>query len=138
MAAAVVEAGNIEIYNPRKILDHPDFRVLQTGEKPEPGANIAAFYNPAHEIHLVQKPRPRPGPGQVLVHVRASGICGCVFRVLYSILLLDVDEYFFSGVMCIFGNMGELVILWLFLTRWVLWSFLSIDGILVEIGGFYV
>ncbi|KAF8966309.1 L-arabinitol 4-dehydrogenase [Flammula alnicola] len=71
-----VTIANAEIYNPRKVLDHPEFRVLKAGEKPSPEANLAAFYNPAHEIHLVEKPRPKPGPGQVLLHVRATGICG--------------------------------------------------------------
>ncbi|KAH7882024.1 chaperonin 10-like protein [Phlebopus sp. FC_14] len=68
--------GSAEIYDPRKVLDHPTFRILGPDEKPSPEANIAAFYNPQHEIHLVEKPRPKPGPGQVLVHVRATGICG--------------------------------------------------------------
>ncbi|KAF9530426.1 chaperonin 10-like protein [Crepidotus variabilis] len=67
---------NHEIYNPRKVLDHPDFRNLKDGEKPSPDANIAAFYNQHKEIHLVQKPKPQPGPGQVLVHIKATGICG--------------------------------------------------------------
>ena len=85
----VVEVGHPETYNPRKILDHPEFRVLDPGEKPSSDANIAAFYNPAHEIHLVQKPRPTPGPGQVLLHVRATGICGCVsgFHDSYDLFL---------------------------------------------------
>jgi len=74
MAAKTISQA--EIYDPQKILDHPEFRILKSGEKPSPNANIAAFYNPAHEIHLVEKPRPKPGPGQVLVHVRATGICG--------------------------------------------------------------
>jgi L-iditol 2-dehydrogenase len=74
--AAQVALGNPEIYSPRKVLDHPQFRILEADEKPPSDANIAAFYNPQHEIHLVQKPRPKPGPGQVLVHVRATGICG--------------------------------------------------------------
>ncbi|KIJ50699.1 hypothetical protein M422DRAFT_27260 [Sphaerobolus stellatus SS14] len=67
---------NSEIYDPRKILDDPKFRVIPAGETPSPDANIAAFYNPAHEVHLVEKPKLNPGPGQVLVHVRATGICG--------------------------------------------------------------
>lgn len=75
-ATETATVGNAEIYNPRKVLDDPGFRVLKVGEKPSPEANIAAFYNPAHEIHLVEKPRPKPGPGQVLLHVRATGICG--------------------------------------------------------------
>ncbi|KAJ4468819.1 L-arabinitol 4-dehydrogenase [Lentinula aciculospora] len=68
--------GNSELYNPRKVLDHPEFRVLNSAEKISKESNIAAFYNPAHEIHLVEKPKPKPGPGQVLIHVRATGICG--------------------------------------------------------------
>lgn len=78
MSATQVEVGNANIYSPRKVLDDPSFRILAVGEKTSPNANIAAFYNPAHEIHLVEKPRPTPGPGQVLLHVRATGICGCV------------------------------------------------------------
>ncbi|KAK2463519.1 hypothetical protein APHAL10511_004270 [Amanita phalloides] len=69
-------SGNAEIYNPRKVLEHPNFKVLAPGEIPSHDANLAAFYNPDHAIHLVQKPRFQPGPGQVLVHVRATGICG--------------------------------------------------------------
>ncbi|KAJ7504351.1 L-arabinitol 4-dehydrogenase [Mycena galericulata] len=61
MSTTTTEVGNAEIYSPLK---------------PSATANIAAFYNPAHEIHLVEKPRPTPGPGQVLLHVRATGICG--------------------------------------------------------------
>jgi L-iditol 2-dehydrogenase len=87
MATATVGAGNADIYNPRKTLDHPEFRILQKGEQPKPGANIAAFYNPQHEIHLVEKPRPKPGPGQVLLHVRATGICGCAFQILLDLIL---------------------------------------------------
>ncbi|TFK61930.1 GroES-like protein [Pluteus cervinus] len=70
---------NTEIYNPRKILDHPSFRIIHESEQTSQlskEANIAAFYNPKHEIHLVEKPKLKPGPGQVLVHVRATGICG--------------------------------------------------------------
>ncbi|KAG6813881.1 hypothetical protein H0H92_006288 [Tricholoma furcatifolium] len=76
MSDISLDSGNAAIYDPRKILQHPQFRILAEGEKPSKDANIAAFYNPAHEIHLVEKPRPVPGPGQVLVHVRATGICG--------------------------------------------------------------
>ena len=70
------EISNATIYSPDKVLKHPDFRILAEGEKPSKTANIAAFYNSANEIHLVEKPRPTPGPGQVLLHVRATGICG--------------------------------------------------------------
>ncbi|KIY49955.1 GroES-like protein [Fistulina hepatica ATCC 64428] len=75
-AAQVVTAGNPEIYNPRKVLDSPEFKIFAPGEQPAKDANIACFYNDKKEIHLVQKPKPKPGPGQVLLHVRATGICG--------------------------------------------------------------
>lgn len=80
------DGGFADIYSPRKVLDDPAFRILGPNEKPSGEANIAAFYNPNHEIHLVEKPRPKPGPGQVLLHVRATGICGfvsvCLLRFL--------------------------------------------------------
>lgn len=89
-----LQAGNAAIYDPRKILDHPEFRVLSPGENPPSTANIAAFYNPAHEIHLVEKPKPKPGPGQVLIHVRSTGICGQVLVtiILSKILTLYLQE----------------------------------------------
>lgn len=30
-----------------------------------------------HKIKLVEAPIESPGPGQVLLHVKATGICGC-------------------------------------------------------------
>lgn len=44
-----------------------------TSRKPE---NIGVFTNPAHELYLKTDSIPKPGPGQCLVHVRATGICG--------------------------------------------------------------
>lgn len=86
--------GNPEIYNPLKVLQDPAFRVLTPGEKPPPTANIAAFYNPKHEIHLVEKPRPKPGPGQVLIHVKATGICGYVESINTTHNILNVLHRF--------------------------------------------
>jgi L-iditol 2-dehydrogenase len=74
--SAQVAQPNASVYDPRKVLEAPEFRILKDGEIPGPEANVAAFYNPAHEIHLVEKPKGKPGPGQVLVHVKATGICG--------------------------------------------------------------
>ena len=111
MTATQQEAAFAEIYNPKKILDHPDFKVLKQGEKPAPDANIAAFYNPAHEIHLVQKPKPKPGPGQVLLHVRATGICG---YVCFRLFKLDTKaEFRLAGAMFISGSTVGLEIPWL-------------------------
>ncbi|KAI0427560.1 L-arabinitol 4-dehydrogenase [Xylaria sp. FL1042] len=41
--------------------------------KPE---NIAVLTNPDHELYIQHSERPTPGPGECLVHVRATGICG--------------------------------------------------------------
>lgn len=38
--------------------------------------NIGVFTNPEHELYLKAGPVPKPGPGQCLIHVRATGICG--------------------------------------------------------------
>ena len=63
-------------YDPAKVLKHPDFRVLQANEKPDKKANIACAYNPNHDIHLINKPMPEPAAKEVILHVRATGICG--------------------------------------------------------------
>lgn len=41
--------------------------------KPE---NVAVYTNSQHELYLRRSTPPSPGPGQCLVHVRATGICG--------------------------------------------------------------
>ena len=95
---------NPEIYDPRRILQHTDFKVLAPGEKTDADTNIAAFYNPSHEIHLVKKPKPTPGPGQVLIHVRATGICGSVAPSCMNIsLILSPGVMSISGAMVLSG-----------------------------------
>ncbi|RSH82862.1 hypothetical protein EHS25_005852 [Saitozyma podzolica] len=66
------------IYDPSKVLKHPEFRVLPPNDPllGDKTANIACAYNPAHEVHLVHKPKAVAGEGEVVVHVRATGICG--------------------------------------------------------------
>lgn len=69
-------------YDPSKILNHPDFKVLTQQEideyvkKGDKETNLACCYNAKKEVHLVRKPTLRPGKGEVLIHVRATGICG--------------------------------------------------------------
>lgn len=58
--------------------------------KPE---NIGVFTNPAHELYLKSGPIPKPGPGQCLVHVRATGICGS-------------DVHFWKK-----GNIGDMIVI---------------------------
>lgn len=38
--------------------------------------NITIRTNPKHELYLHETPMPTPGPGQCLVHIRSTGICG--------------------------------------------------------------
>ncbi|ORY35923.1 putative L-arabinitol 4-dehydrogenase [Naematelia encephala] len=66
------------LYDPSKVLKHPEFRILDESapELQDKNANIACAYNPAHEVHLIKKPRFAPRPHEVIVHVRATGICG--------------------------------------------------------------
>ncbi|KAF9520538.1 hypothetical protein BS47DRAFT_1370372 [Hydnum rufescens UP504] len=66
-----------ELYDPKLVLESPAFHILAEGEHPnDKTVNIACFTNPNHDLHLVEKPMPKPGRGQVLLHIRASGICG--------------------------------------------------------------
>jgi L-iditol 2-dehydrogenase len=57
--------------------------------KPE---NLAVYTNPQHELYLHRSEPPTPGPGQCLVHVRATGICGS-------------DLHFWKK-----GNIGDMVV----------------------------
>lgn len=38
--------------------------------------NVSVFTNPEHELYIKNGPVPAPGPGECLIHVRATGICG--------------------------------------------------------------
>jgi hypothetical protein len=42
----------------------------------DPGANLACAYNPSGEMHMLAKDMPVPQAGEVLLRVRATGICG--------------------------------------------------------------
>ncbi|WRT67569.1 uncharacterized protein IL334_004541 [Kwoniella shivajii] len=67
-----------EYYNPQLVLDHPEFRILDSDapELKDKNANVACAYNEKHEVHLIHKPKPKAGPGEAIVHVRSTGICG--------------------------------------------------------------
>ncbi|GHJ85149.1 hypothetical protein NliqN6_1551 [Naganishia liquefaciens] len=69
-------------YDPTKVLNHPDFKVLSQDEVDEyvkqgdKQVNLACAYNAHKQVHMVRKPDVKPGKGEVLIHVRATGICG--------------------------------------------------------------
>jgi L-iditol 2-dehydrogenase len=74
----VVSTGYQAHYAPHLVTKNPEFRVLEANDPKleDKDANIACAYNPAHEIHMINKPMPKAGPGEVLIHVRSTGICG--------------------------------------------------------------
>lgn len=79
VAVTSIESSKYETqYDPTKVLKHPEFRILKEGdpELEDDQANVACAYNPAHEVHMIHKPLFKPGPGEVTVHVKATGICG--------------------------------------------------------------
>ncbi|PLW36419.1 hypothetical protein PCANC_15209 [Puccinia coronata f. sp. avenae] len=71
---------NPALFDPKIILDSSDFKVLtdpeEIAECSESNQNIACCYNDKKQIHMVKKPMPKAHPGQVLLHIRATGICG--------------------------------------------------------------
>lgn len=62
-------------FDPRKILNAPEFKILSEDDMVslQPDDNLACCYAPSAKLHLVKKPTPKPGPGQVLIKVRATG-----------------------------------------------------------------
>jgi hypothetical protein len=75
--------------------------VSSSNEKYE--QNFAVYTNPAHDLKVVKTEIPEPGEGEVLVHVKATGICGRSAPFLSSKLTV---------AMSISGNMGELERRW--------------------------
>lgn len=73
MADPIFTSLDASLYDPTKTLQDPSFRILKDDEKPDSTQNVACFYNEKHEVHIVQKPKPKPAPGQVLLHVKATG-----------------------------------------------------------------
>lgn len=55
--------------------------------------NIGVFTNPDHELYTKKGPVPSPGPGECLIHVRATGICGS-------------DVHFWKS-----GHIGDMIVL---------------------------
>ncbi|KAL8293151.1 hypothetical protein RQP46_000845 [Phenoliferia psychrophenolica] len=63
-------------FDPKLVLNDPIFKIIEGVPERDPSVNLACAYNQHKQIHLIQKPRPQAGPGQVVVHIRATGICG--------------------------------------------------------------
>lgn len=65
-------------YDPVAVLQHPDFKEIPEGIVPsrDTSKNLATAYAPGAKLLLIEKPRPTAREGEVVVHVRATGICG--------------------------------------------------------------
>lgn len=72
-------------YHPDDVLKSSEFKILEKGVEPtrDPSRNLAAAYAPGAQLHLIEKPVPQAREGEVVLHVRATGICGrCVCAFL--------------------------------------------------------
>lgn len=58
------------------VLNQRVIRHYKPGDVIEKNANVAVFTNPNHECFLVEKEIPVPKAGEVVIHVRACGLCG--------------------------------------------------------------
>lgn len=65
-------------YDPALVLQHPDFQVLENDDPllKDGTSNIACAYNEKHEVRMMRKPMPEARTGEVVIRVRATGICG--------------------------------------------------------------
>ena len=65
-------------FHPDIVLKSNEFKVLPEGITPprDPAINLACAYAPGAKLHLIQKPMPSARKGEVVVHVKATGICG--------------------------------------------------------------
>lgn len=86
-------------FDPQAILDHIDFKIIPDNVEPKRdlSKNLACAYAPGAQLHLVEKPVPKAGPGQVVVHVQKTGICGSgglnyVFAASGSLADLPVSQ----------------------------------------------
>ncbi|PLW20468.1 hypothetical protein PCASD_16680 [Puccinia coronata f. sp. avenae] len=71
---------NKALYDPKLVLDSKEFEIIEDQAKvkeySDSNQNIACCYNDKQQILMVKKPMPKLHPGQVLLHIRATGICG--------------------------------------------------------------
>ena len=67
-----------EHYDPRKVLMHPEFKILEAGapELSDETKNLACAYNQHKQVHMINKPVPKAGKNECIVHVKNTGICG--------------------------------------------------------------
>ncbi|KAK4058657.1 hypothetical protein OIO90_000101 [Microbotryomycetes sp. JL221] len=71
------------MFDPQVVLNDPAFKLLPRHHVPkrDVNVNLSCAYGPVDDQHgpqlnLIEKPKMKPQHGQVVVHVRATGICG--------------------------------------------------------------
>ncbi|KAA1077183.1 hypothetical protein PGT21_002700 [Puccinia graminis f. sp. tritici] len=76
----VFQSISPSLYDPKHVLDSEEFEILtdpnQVKAYSDEDKNIACCYNDKQQLNMVKKPMPKAHPGQALVRVRATGICG--------------------------------------------------------------
>lgn len=78
MTAATPLSQYESAYDPQAVLNSKEFKLLKSDDPvlQDKKANIACAYNPAHEVNMIRKPMPTAREGEVVVHVKSTGICG--------------------------------------------------------------
>lgn len=66
-------------YDPDLVLKSAEFKELKQGDKEleDPNkANLACAYDEKHNVKMINKPIPKARQDEVVVHIKATGICG--------------------------------------------------------------
>lgn len=86
-------------YDPDLVLKSVNFKELKEGDKElkDVKANIACAYDEKHNVKMINKPIPKAREDEVVVHIKATGICGCAFKLLF-LLCRYLTSHFSSDV----------------------------------------
>ncbi len=63
-------------------VDQEKLQKVELASRKHNGSDLSQYTNPSlqvtasHEIKMVEAPIPKPGPGDALLHVKSTGICG--------------------------------------------------------------
>jgi hypothetical protein len=55
--------------------------------------NLACSYNADKVMRILRMPMPTAGKGEVLLRVRATGICGYVFNLVRTLYMVPLDRF---------------------------------------------
>lgn len=63
-------------YHPDIVLSSSEFKLVEGTPARDTSKNLACAYGPNQLLSLIEKPVPTARAGEVVVHIRACGICG--------------------------------------------------------------